>query len=289
MIASEHGGLRAALVWPPGSGQAPLDLAAQWADLLHPGRPACVWEVVPDGLAARPQDERFCWHALTVPSLIDRHVAASHPRLAWSPWGTKSGPNYQFFQVLDGIGAQHGETWTLLLEPDTHPLPGDAATTVRGLLDRHREAWMIGGRPHALVRPALAKDLREHLNGAALYRVASARFATFRAEVWIPSLVAMIQQDPISAFDCLTDPALQKRLPAYLQDAWHAVQHLFVPTSGIINVSSLELSALELRQVLADPALADATRQEETQPWLLHAKGPVATVLAELSLGMEAR
>jgi len=265
-------------VWVPESGTSALDLAQDWASRMRvEGEPylaPCIWSTrATEPVTSYSYTDQFCWHDLGLPHRIDRYAAASHPRLEWSPWGTKSGPNFQFFQLLEEFPRVHADDWALLLEPDTLPVVDNVAMQVSRLIAQHPNAWIIGGQPHELLKVSLNWDLREHLNGAALYRVASRGFAEFRTGAWLPSLLWLIQRDPIMAFDCLTDPNLQQRLPAALREAWSAHQHRFVSTSSIVNVSSFEFTRTQLLRLLSDPILLAACDREGVRPWLLHVKG----------------
>lgn len=293
MTAAAPPVVRPVMVWVPETGTPPLDLALEWARRLRvdgaPDVVPCIWATRDTRAPVpHPYGGRVCWHDLDIPRRVDRHVPASHPDLEWSPWGTKSGPNFQFFSLLDAFPRVHDDAWALLLEPDTLPAVDDVAEQVARLVAAHPDAWIIGGQPHELAKPALARELRAHLNGAALYRVGSRGFAEFRTGVWLPSLLVLIQRDPAMAFDCLTDPSLQQRLPAALREAWARRQHHFVPTAGIVNVSSLELTRRQLVRLMSEPALRDACDREGTRPWLLHAKGDVAGALADLQRGTSA-
>lgn len=278
MTAALGGRLRLVLPWVPPSDHDALELALEWSDRLglsSGAAPAvCVWSTrVPHREDLPTWADRLCWHDLALPARIDRHVQVASPRLPWSPWGTKSGPNYQFFALLDQHAATHEEPWVLLVEPDTFPIGLDVSSPVARVLDDNPDAWMIGGKPHPAIRSGLARELHEHLNGAALYRAGDADFAEFRAAVWIPSLLWIIRDQPTFGYDCVTDPASRTDLPIRLLQQWSDEQDRFVATTGIVNLSTTHLHAARLERELDSPWLVRGLLAEGTVPWMLHMKG----------------
>lgn len=270
--------LRVVMVWIPSRGSRDLDLALEWADRLgideRRGPQVCVW--TPRDVRAgseRPDDVRICWHSLDLPPRIDRHVDRPSPRDEVSPWGSKSGPNFQFFRLLDRFGEVHPHDWLLYAEPDTVPIGAEVADAVADLLEANSDAWMIGARPHPIVRARLTPDLWNHLNGAALYHVGDRDFAEFRRSTWIPSMLLKIRELEIYAYDCITDPSQRRKLPERLRHAWRAETHRFVATSGMVNLSTETLDPAGLRSAMEDDMLLAALRAEGTSVWMVHAKG----------------
>lgn len=264
------------LVWAGTQDTQPLHLAARWATLLAAGSnmpTACIWSTRPVTLPARLDSVELCWHHLHLPKRLDRHAHHPHPRLPWSPWGVKSGPNIQFFRVLDEFVAAHPHDWVLYTEPDTYPMGSDPAPSVAQLLERRSSAWMIGGLPHPKTRARLDVSMWRHLNGAALYNVGDPRFAEFRAMTWIPSLLWKIRGFPEYAYDCITDPRQHADLPPRLAGSWAAESERFVATSGIVNLSTQILTQADVAELADDRWLQDRCAVENTSPWLLHAKG----------------
>lgn len=267
------------MVWAGTTSTSPLELAAEWARTLScdsSSPVACIWSPSPmptdiDTLAL--QSARFCWHDLNLPMRIDRHSAVADPRIPWSPWGTKSGPNFQFFQVLEAFAEVHPNQWIFAAEPDTYPIGRNPAGVVRDLLERHSSAWMIGGHPHRSLARTLDSTMHRHLNGAALYRVGDPDFRNFLSVSWIPSLLWKIRERPEYAYDCLTDPAENTNLPSDLAKSWADAQHKFVPTPGIVNLSSRKLSITDAQRMCSEKELLRQCAEERTKPWMLHAKG----------------
>lgn len=272
--------LRVTMTWAPPVDPAALDVAVAWADRLAAdaaaeAAPVCVWTTRPVTPPDHPATTRCCWHHLDLAERVDRHAAHRRSDLPWSPWGTKSGPNVQFFALLDAVAVHHPDEWILYAEPDTVPVGPDPAGSARAVVARHPDAWVIGAEPHPRVRPDVAVDLRNHLNGAALYRIGDPAFAEFRTGVWIPSLLDRIRDDPEYAYDCVTDPAQWTMLPPTLAAAWRSAADRFVATAGMVNASTLTLAPTEVAAILTDPELVVALDREGVRPWLLHAKGPI--------------
>ena len=283
--------LRVTMTWAPVGDPGALDVAVLWSDRLAgaPGGPAvCIWTARAVDPPDHPAATRCCWHSLDLAPRVDRHAAHRRRDLPWSPWGTKSGPNVQFFALLDAVTALHPEEWILYAEPDTVPLGPDAARHLSATLAAHPDAWVIGAHPHPRVRPAVDDDLLYHLNGAALYRTGDPEFAAFRTGVWAPSLLDRVRHDPEYAYDCVTDPAQWPSLPPALAAGWRARSARFVATAGMVNASTLTLGPDDVAGVLADPEVVAAARSEGVRPWLLHAKGPVLDAAARRDPGYEA-
>lgn len=272
--------VRPVLTWVPSDDHTGLDVAMAWHDLLGGSQSGatCVWTTQPvDRPINHPAFNELCWHTVDLPVRIDRHLADTDPREPWSPWGPKSGPNHQFFSVLDAQREHHDEEWVLFIEPDTHPLCDDVDDRINELITAHPAAWMMGGVPHTRLRPSLASDLWRHVNGAALYKAGDRDFARFRQEVWIPSLLLKIRVEPRFAFDCMTDPAQWESLPRLLRNSWSAAVDRFVRTAGVVNLSSLTLSSTQVRSILEGTAWA-IDCDDDAEPWMLHAKGDLTDI-----------
>ena len=277
---SAHSPVRPVLTWVPSNDFSALDVAMEWHELLRGSQSGatCVWTTRPlDGPIIHPAFDELCWHVVDLPARIDRHLADSDPREPWSPWGPKSGPNHQFFSVLDSQRKHHDEEWVLFIEPDTHPLRDDVADQIHLLIAANPTAWMMGGIPHTRLRPSLASDLWHHVNGAALYNATDHDFVQFRQEVWIPSLLLKIRVDPRFAFDCVTDPVQWESLPRLLRGPWTASADRFVRTAGVVNLSSLTLAPAQVAGMLEDTEwMVDC--DDDVEPWMLHAKGDLREI-----------
>jgi len=267
---------RLMMAWAPLSGVRPLEIAASWLDKLNDGNSpeihACIWITQGSMSQVTPAyADRFCWHFLQLPNSVDKYVRGPIPGGSWSPWGNKSGPNYQFFKQLDGMASAHEDSWVLQVEGDTFSIADSPRNSIQGVIDAHPDAWVIGGVNHPAVLLSLPSKLHQHINGAALYNVASTEFHQFRKGVWIPSLIEALQQDAMLAYDCMSSPGLQETLSSTLRQGWYANNSRFVRTPGIINASTLSFE---------DPAnppkveleFVSDSRGATNKVWLFHAK-----------------
>ncbi len=186
-----------------------------------------------------------CVHRQVIPPEIDRYESILRPKTRWNPWGLKSGPNWQFFRLLEEIGQQHIEEWVLLLEPDTQPVATSLPSKLKAVVSLHSEAWVIGAVEPPEITERLEFRVRGHINGSALYRVGNRKFSEFAQSVWLPSLFALIDQSPEYPFDVVTAPGLWPSLPLRLQQAWEECAHRFVKVSQLLNTSSLSADQAE--------------------------------------------
>lgn len=255
-----------------------LKVSSGWDRLLNTGavsggsKRICVW--ASNGVLATQGRSRLpwlCWHNTEVPKPLDRYVRLRRPSDGWSPWGLKSGPNFQFFRVLDGSATCHGETWLLLLELDTYPL-NDPTSAIEDAIVRDSGSWMIGGLPHPAASAQLHWRIKRHLNGAALYNVQSRDFSRFRRLVWLPSLLEGLRENEALAFDCLTSPEYWAVVSPELKDAWRQVHWRFTPNRGIVNLSNVMLNQRNLEHLLGQIELTPNSLGASPHPWMLHAK-----------------
>lgn len=236
------------------------DWVSTLADAGQPDVPSCLWVTGHDVEKLPLDEETYCVHRLLVPREVDRYIRTWDPRARWSPWGLKSGPNFQFFRVLEETHAAHPEQWVFLLETDVVPLRPPTPDDLRLDMD---SLWVVGAHQHPAVLRHLDANLWNHLNGAALYHVGDAQFRAFLESVWKPSLLYLLHENPTLAYDCLTSPELWSLLPELLQGAWEEHSSRFSSAPGMINASSLSGSRARgvARESRADTAL-----------WLLHAR-----------------
>jgi hypothetical protein len=242
--------------------------------------PLCVWSPDPQAFVKCPESSIFCWHVLHIHHHIDRYFSQDHPRLLWSPWGTKSGPNFQFFQILKQMRVMHTEPWNLIIEPDTIPTFVDISAQVSNQIRDHEESWVVGGHPHESIRPKLGPELWNHLNGAGLFHVGDLGFQHFCEEIWIPSLLQVIQRDSRFAYDCLTSPEIWQTLSPKLRSAWMLNAERFNSTEGILNLSTEHLTVSDVIDILGNLRSPDSA-------WMIHAKGALPEWINMISARMK--
>jgi hypothetical protein len=269
--------LRPVMIWGSQKERQAESVIRLWKKVLNPGCgdriEACVY-ATPSVIKSSSQAVDLCWHQIDMPDDIDSYQRTTLKRKGSHVWGQKSGPNYQFFQVLKDFYATHETEWLLLLEPDVLPFGGNVHIQIRNLVTRNPRAWVVGGKPHPLLLGTLAPDLHNHLNGVALYRVGSRSFDEFRRTVWIPSLIEKLKREQTFAFDCLTDPCVQEGLTPWLRETWFRFQHKFVYAPGIVNISTKTINDFNrLVRLLGEASLLRDLGRNEEEPWLVHAKG----------------
>lgn len=184
-----------------------------------------------------------CLHEIHIPKEIDSYSQSVPLHPGRSSWGRKSGPNWQFFEVMDQLNRIHSQQWTLLLEWDTFPVLRFLRDALGKTLEEASEGvWMVGGRNHPDVLHGLDPRFHRHKNGVALYRTGSAAFNNFVRAVWVPSLIELARREPNIAFDVLTSPDVWPSLSHVLRRQWEDHAEAFQDSDLILNRSTLSLS-----------------------------------------------
>jgi hypothetical protein len=233
-----------------------------FSDLTGRDVPSCLWITGNPTETEHPEAGDHCNHSLFLPPEVDRYVRNWNSREPWSPWGQKSGPNYQFFEVLRQAAEIHSEEWLFQLETDVTllrlPRADDFGEELTG-------SWIVGSENHSAVLRNLDLRLWEHINGAAFYRVGDHEFRAFLEEVWKPSLLFLLSAEPALAYDCLTSPAIWGDLPDPLKTSWWNARDRFVKLPGMVNASSLTRQKAEvvLQNLPDDPWLFHGNRPEQ--------------------------
>lgn len=251
-----------------GLGQAALDLALEWRELL-----GCKLTVFTDTDCSAELDGPLPPGAtltnLQLSDRVNRYDRHTTGLTSWSPWGTKSGPNFQFFRILEHYQGSTDNTWLLYLEPDTYCSVVEPKSHLESLLTRHESAWVIGAEPHAISRPYIDKSLHDHINGACLMRVGSTAFHSFLSQVWVPSVLWKIRARPYYAYDCITATLEWNALPNRLREEWQRAAQHFVRTPTMWNLSNRELNQESLRKLLLKEKSKGLDSKEI---WFVHAK-----------------
>lgn len=214
-----------------------------------------------DRLRAILQASALTWVDLGLGGCVNRYIVDNAAIAAWNPWGYKSGPNYDFFAILDWCKTINAD-WVLLAEADLLPIGESLESRVSNLLSSAQGLWVVGAEPTTESKRLLDPRIRDHINGAAFYRVSSKEFGVFRRQVWIPSLMALIKYFPFFAYDCVTAPGVWDLLSDHLRDSWERHRLLFHRTELMLNLSNIKVS----RDFVAARAAAP------TAPLFIHAK-----------------
>ena len=220
--------------------QTSLDAAHQLANalrahvVLFANRPS-------DRLQAILQASALNWVDLGLGSRVNRYIVDNAAIAGWNPWGYKSGPNYDFFAILDWCQNNNAD-WVLLAEADLLPIGASVETRVNDLLSGAQDKWVVGAKPSTESKRLLDPRIRDHINGAAFYRVGSNEFGFFRRQVWMPSLIALIKYFPFFAYDCVTASGVWDLLSDHLRDSWERHRLQFHRTELMLNLSNIEVS-----------------------------------------------
>ena len=169
--------------------------------------------------------------------------------ISWDPWGFKSGPNRDFFRILDYC-SRLGAGWTLLAEPDLLTAEYDLKDRVSSLLLQFPDKWVIGSQTTKLALDKLDHRLHDHINGAAFYNTASNDFSLFRKRVWIPSLISLIKNFPFFAYDCVNASKIWGLLPPRLVSEWNICRDRFIATPQMINQSNIWITENDCDQLV---------------------------------------
>jgi len=194
-------------------------------------------------------DSGLDWIDLKLAPHVNRYHSSPMAKVAWDPWGFKSGPNRDFFRILNYCSKLDYE-WMLLAEPDLIPIEHDLVDRVITLLNNHSEQWVVGAQTTDESRGHLDFRIHDHINGSAFYHVGSPDFHQFCRRVWIPSLIAIVKNFPSFAYDCVTASQIRQWLPCELKAAWESNENRFIATPKMINQSNIHISQGELNSLI---------------------------------------
>lgn len=179
-----------------------------------------------------------CTHEISIPLGYNYYIKdylSNFSKL--STLGKKSAPNYFFFTALNLIHRVHQED-VFLLEPDVYPVNvSSSKVLLNNVIDKFRSAWVIGSTIHPQLEGMISKDIKDHLNGSAIYRTSNKDFIQFLNSIWRTSLVYLNSLDHNSPFDILTAENVIDRLPTPLKLLWKSNKNKFKVESGMINFS----------------------------------------------------
>lgn len=248
-----------------------IELAQEWSNVLDCHLKIFTNQAPLDTEGILLKSKSLVSHNLNLSPDIDKYLDSTTNLKHWSPWGAKSGPNFQFFQILNYYRTNQATNWLLFLEADTFCTSKTAKSHVNRLLKEFSQAWVIGALPHALARKHLFPNFWDHINGACLLHVGDPDFHDFLARVWIPSVIYRIRSIPYYAYDCVTATKELLLLPEFLRDKWINAATRFIRTPTMLNVSNLSLSLQETQSLVELNSLEFAD-QTAGSTWFTHAK-----------------
>ncbi len=261
MTNSEQPDLRLILVARKGEEKDATEAVEIWREAFSEVAPEgiefCVWLTGNEPTVSQEIDA--CVHILHLNPLIDGYQRNPRNRMTWSPWGQKSGPNYQFFRILREMSALHPESWILQLELDTFPLrkvtPKDIPWTYRG-----EELWVVGAGIQNAREQRKSRGLVHHINGAAFYKLGDSNFQDFLANTWRLDLLKTIRLRPALAFDVMTANSSVVDGPSAVHENWRESREFFKTTWA-------------MRNLLSNPSPSDSLLPNDAA-WFVHLKGP---------------
>ncbi len=170
--------------------------------------------------------------------------------------GWKSGPNRQFFTMLDRLAVDHGDDWVLLVEPDTYPLGGAVGRTCGR--PRHGPPRRLG---HRWAAPPLDPAGARTLALAPPERCGALPGGRSRLRPIPDDGVDPVAPRPTARRAGVRlrlhhRPAEQELLAGPLAAAWRQEAARFVATAGIVNASTLAIEPARVDALLAEVAAA---------------------------------
>ena len=260
--------LELCFAYQSGSGQTAVDVALEWRNLLN-----CALTIFTD-IDCTDEFEGILPSGVHVVNLrlserVNRYDKHTTGLTTWSPWGTKSGPNYQFFRIIQHYSERAKDSWLLYLEPDTYCAVTDPRRHIEALTSQHPSAWIVGARPAANCLPYIDESLHDHINGACLINVGDPSFHDFLVRTWGPSVLWKIRTRPYYAYDCVTATLEYTYLPSELRAIWIRESGRFVRTATMLNLSNLELTKQEVLGILDS---SDSREMPMQTAWFIHAK-----------------
>ncbi len=229
----------------------------------------CVW-VTGQNLSEIDGSDMFssevCVHALELDPGIDHYPRSAVEKKPWSPWGLKSGPNAQFFEILRRTHQLHDTDWVLQLETDTVPVRAIEPSDIKLIVGDARY-WVAGASAHYAKKKSLSASTADHINGAAFYRAGSAEFIRFLTLVWARSLLQIVTLRPAIAYDALTSPGIWSELSKDLADSWRENEQRFVRVPGMVNLSNQTLRATHPSGQLEETGIFP---HASSDVWFLH-------------------
>jgi hypothetical protein len=136
------------------------------------------------------------------------------------------------------------------------------ASALNKAIDKFDSSWVIGSTIHPQLERIISKNIRDHLNGSAIYNTSNIEFIQFLNSIWRTSLVYLNSLDNNSPFDILTSNNIIERLPAQLRLLWKSNISKFSAESGMINYSISRISEKDLQDFMSGRNIETIIRQD---------------------------
>ena len=145
------------------------------------------------------------------------------------PYGTKSGPNTQFFKTIKFLHQFGGSA--LYIETDCVIVKNKVIEAANSLCTTQPDYYVYGSRYRGPGK--LSLHVAEHINGNAIYHVGSQAFQQFIVEVWEPLTHQIIQEMPNIAYDVVLAYAKYNNILSV--DQLLEIKQKIIPTDFIQN------------------------------------------------------
>ncbi len=152
-------------------------------------------------------------------------------------WGYKSGPNNQFFQMLNKFTEDY--PYIFMMESDCFPIKANWLQRAVEIANSPEKFWVKGSIYRG--NSPLAEFQQNHINGNAFYASGDRNFRRFVREVWQPFVLENTKNiDPKLSYDCAIARYFHQAKSSqnnleWLQ--WQNYAHLFTYTNFIQNHS----------------------------------------------------
>ncbi|MGF1539104.1 MAG: hypothetical protein ACFCU5_01425 [Pleurocapsa sp.] len=150
-------------------------------------------------------------------------------------WGYKSGPNKQFFQIIDRFTDDY--PYIFVMESDCFPLKANWLQRAIAITNSPEKFWVKGSIYRG--NSPIAEFQQNHINGNAFYATGDRDFRRFVREIWQPFVLENTKNiDPKLSYDCAIARYFNRAKSAENNLEWLHWQnyaHLFTYTNFIQN------------------------------------------------------
>ena len=145
-----------------------------------------------------PEEDVYIRHGNNIITVDDNSTAPITTNSL--PLGNANGPSTCFYTALDVLANQGTISHALLIETDCFPARDGWISTLELVCRNNPSCWIIGSAYKGAAQ--LYPPISDHINGAAIYNVASAPFMRFVRTVLLPFHVCIVKKLPFVAYDC---------------------------------------------------------------------------------------
>jgi hypothetical protein len=160
-------------------------------------------------------------------------------------YGSKSGPNLQFFKSIEKISdevPEGSDEAIMLLETDAIPIQKNWLNMLNKEIMIGPNFWIAGGKYQG--RSLLSESIKDHINGNAIYGIGVKGFRQFLVQ-WERLLVNAVAKDHWIAYDVVLTKAMQEsnNEPFSRQSSIHVERKMLIEAKKMtVDISSLILN-----------------------------------------------